>query len=67
MYGSASLGFAKLYAGDETLCTVGGLEQGKEYGFRVCAMNAAGGASDFSPEVAPTPTLAVRVKLGSSG
>lgn len=51
VYGSAALSFAKVYSGVDTFCEVSGLTRGKEYGFRVCAMNAHGGASDFSPEV----------------
>ena len=51
VYGSASLNFAKVYSGVEPSCEVTGLSRGKEYGFRVCAMNAFGGASDFSPEL----------------
>ena len=51
VYGSAALSFAKVYSGMDTYCEVSGLARGKEYGFRVCAMNAHGGASDFSPEL----------------
>ena len=51
VYGSAALSFAKVYSGVDTFCEVSGLTRGKEYGFRVCAMNAHGGASDFSPEL----------------
>lgn len=51
VYGSAALGFAKVYTGEHAYCTINGLDHGKEYGFRVCAMNSQGGASDFSPEL----------------
>ena len=51
VYGSAALSFAKVFSGVETACEVSGLSRGKEYGFRVCAMNAHGGASDFSTEL----------------
>ena len=51
VYGSAALSFAKVYSGVDTYCEVSGLTRGKDYGFRVCAMNAHGGASDFSPEL----------------
>ena len=50
VYGSAALGFAKVYSGSDAFCTIDGLDRGKEYGFRVCAMNSQGGASDFSTE-----------------
>lgn len=61
VYGSAALSFAKVYSGVDTFCEVSGLTRGKEYGFRVCAMNAHGGASDFSPE------LLSRCEPGSAG
>jgi hypothetical protein len=51
VYGSAALGFAKVYSGSECECTVDGLEEGKDYGFRVCAMNTMGGTSPFSEEI----------------
>ena len=51
VYGSAALGFAKVYSGDASTCTVSGLDHGKEYGFGGGAMNAHGGASDFSAEL----------------
>ncbi|KAJ1638098.1 fibronectin type III [Pavlovales sp. CCMP2436] len=52
VYGSAALSFAKVYSGSSCECAVEGLEAGGTYGFRVCALNALGGASEFSPEVA---------------
>ena len=57
---SAALSFAKVYAGTETRCEISGLTHGKEYGFRVCAMHAHGGASDFSTE------LIARCEAGSA-
>lgn len=51
VYGSAALRFAKVYSGQERRCRVEGLTVGCEYGFRVCAFNAAGGSSAFSEEV----------------
>ncbi|KAL3918628.1 MAG: hypothetical protein SGPRY_005941 [Prymnesium sp.] len=66
VYGSAALGFAKVYAGAETRCTVTGLDQGKEYGFRVCAMNSHGGASDFSVETITTCGVA-HSRMGGEG
>ncbi len=77
VYGSAALGFAKVYSGAESRCVVQGLTRGKEYGFRVCAMNAHGGASDFSPELlvccdsssvgVSSPAAAAEPAAGGSG
>jgi hypothetical protein len=65
VYGSAALNYQKVYAGAECECTVAGLSPGGTYGFRVCALNALGGASEFSAEVpATTPTAETEVAEG---
>ncbi|KOO34768.1 hypothetical protein Ctob_010655 [Chrysochromulina tobinii] len=65
VYGSAALGFNKVYTGAEAHCTITGLTKGKEYGFRVCAMNGQGGASDFGQEV--TVNYTVELAEGDGG
>jgi hypothetical protein len=52
VYGSAALNYLKCYAGTARECLVERLVPGVEYGFRVCALNSAGAASEFSAELA---------------
>ena len=67
VYGSAALGFQKLYSGEEEECTVGNLKAGVEYGFRVCSTNLQALVRPPCTRVCCVPRARVRLRAWKCG